>query len=1101
MAETQGITLESLGITPFDPEEEDKEVQPGVTGFKPIEEPLAGSAEGSMQSLGITPLQADIEPEVEDIAPGITGRRPRPEEVGKIRGTTFEVTPETRVISFESFSDEEVLANQVENVSDLRFDPEKDLTNSVVKELLAGRMKFSGLLPSESAFGAPQEVTPESSGQAIRTAADLIVSRYRGEVGQTSTMEDEFALFKRTFPTLNGVLIEGGERIAFSGEGDTTVGISDPVGADPGDLNVIATRYIANLENLATVGVGVATGGSGFLVRAGAEVAGSVLGRAADIELAEKAGLDTRPGTEKTGDLIMTGMFALGGEAVGGLIVGTGNAVRSRRGVIVLDEMKKELVESADRLGLPPPTPGQLNMILARNEARISVFVDDFEKIKSAQRTELLKKMEDELFEAQSIGSVSDEQLTNIISSQKADIRRHLEDVDSDVVGAAEIARDSINEAVFSLKLGRDEKYRRASLAATEDINFQIDDLQGLLKEQVLSQPLGRPKGSAELGELDLGTFASEFTDPLERREALGVIEDTFGKETADDVRDQLKGVKLPTGIDDRFRVLAERITKLSPDIGHFQGFSGYRQLQAIKTNLFDLSQKTPGAASKTNSQRLAGEAHQLVKESLENPSGGGELFRIEWTKANTEAAKVAGIIERGIIKDIRQADPDKLAGTVTSYLNRNSTSGIKLLKKILPKEDFRKVQRVFQTEMFADSDNIITKLDAFGADSQALKELLPAKDRRLLEITGNKIRQVNNSPAATEMTRAGGHAERATNLAKFGTKAETEAAIKIGGDPYKFAVRYGVLSDILDSSTTTLKGSRTMDFNAFTKSVDRWEKKGILPLVFDDDAIKILKDRRFYASMLNDLADVGAPFVGAATAQQAFNPVNAITDVPGWIFSVGSIMSNRPQAKLWLSPRTRRVLYGKDAGKAALDADMGVVAKGLNKILPKGPPVEGGTLKTSVTALSVMQGKFLGIAESYKDPFEDLDLSEATKKLLEKGSQQREESDAVEQNDKTDSFQLPAREGQSLDLNENDMEDISFNFEIINDKNSSDSLKKRAEASIKVATDSLNISRNELRVATISDEAKNMLRSDPSVDGQFDEVFGEGSAKLVLRG
>lgn len=826
----------------------------------------------------------------------------------------------------------------------------KGFFDEVGESLLGFAQDVSKHVPDELVNIDPITKTPIEEGTFPKDAKRLASEQLGGDpvsdkkglpsfgtrwnISRASSIEDKKTELLKGFPDFDVeiVNIEGSSELVWKEPGTTMWNFVDEDDITLDD----AAEFLAEAPEMALeAALFVATKGANLKTRLAFEGGGAAAIEAASQGVSELRGAETRTQADRNKDVALAGFIPLGfdlGIRAGSKII---NFAQGARGTLSPEAAAvRDIAEKYDLAGL---TPGQAMEVLNREEGKLAGLTNVIATAKEKQQIDLAKvwlgqekklanwdsmdnlnlsttvaKMEDELLERFSLGKLK----TNLRDGGKA-LKQGVSDwhtasklTSGRLYGDAYDALDEAAPAMFNMNL----KPR------TTDTGFVELGIQDTARSILKRSAPKLPKSIKAISETDNATLQMIKMHGTEADVA------NFKKEWS-----KRNKVKFDDSISAPIRSIANKFKTIER---HWSGKGETKGLLQIRSQLFDLKQKTPGAASLDQSQKAAKEMYDSITRTLQQPTGGTKQFATKWQTANNHYANFANMAERPSINMVRQAG-ENLPDLVGQFVEHTDVVKLDDLWQILTPATRKTFRAAYQTELLNNPGAIAGKMDKFRNDKGSFTQLIPTMDQEAFRQYGLSWNQLQHHPAINKlMSRSGTGVGRAKDLATSANIAELKQVIKIGGEPIKASLRGGVINDIISPAMMKSKGNGlnateikaltdkglpippggvdALDPKVLADKITEYENSGLLDLIFDKEGIEFVKDMGTYSRYIKSVSDMGASLQSAGVSARAFDAKAALTHPLQWSGAVLELASAKTQAKIWTHPAFFNVIFGK---------------------------------------------------------------------------------------------------------------------------------------------------------------------------------------------
>jgi hypothetical protein len=901
-------------------------------------------------------------------------------------------------------------------------------------------------------FFQPESLAARTLTLSAGNDADVV----RTDLERIPALEDKLNYLQETLPDFQFRVanVDGADHIMFREPDSLTFKpIDRPSKYDAGDIPELAT-YFTTASGLGSILAGVATGGQGLLLRSAAQAGAQGLGELASTVMTTAQGYDTRSTGEKAGDIATMMALAPIGEAIGSTVAGGVNFARGRR--VGVDEYSQRARQAAKNLGFSDLTPGQISELLRRQEMQLeglSSYIGDYKLSQKEQVFNYFKSQVEDLRGLQTLNNTEVDRLVRKRRANLLDTEFALKNSNIDPTTGGKNLFSAVNRYYLA---GREQSKRLYgdAIKIAEDKN-PIFHLGTLTKgdEAVVSEILAAPSFKA----------SDRYIAKLIK---------SGNKDLAKKINRE--GLNLDNGVSEELKEIASTLKNADPNVGNFAGFTGFEQLQALRTRLFDLKTLKPGELPDYNN-KLANKLYDGVTKVIENPSTrSGKDFSAAWKKANDFYREFATTLNRDEIVRIRSAEANDLPTLVSRFGDEANPESLRLLRNTLNDKEWGDFKTAYKGSLLRNPEKINQVLDSFSTNPNITpyekRALITPSDELALRSIGTNIEQLNNSKVVNFLRNSGSTTERALDLAQNGKISEVKQWVDTGKGDVKTALRMGILSDILDSKVSMSKGKEVPDLKTLQLKVEKYKQSGLIDLVFDKKQKQELLDTQLYVSFLNDFNDSGASLQAASKTANAFDFTQLFSEPMKMLQAWAHLSSASTQSRILLSPKFSSMVFG----------DRQIVK-----------PKRFDNLKTVSDYLVNVSSQMGRTTNDYKQQEVDDFFEEQRKKResLIQGGEGAPELGGGPGNDTIGQEELPV-----------DVKELLFyNFKKLNKSDISDLDKAEIEGVIQRVGEKYNKGYDELVLQAIPNKAKELLRTDPSLAEDFDARYGIGTSKLVL--
>lgn len=351
-------------------------------------------------------------------------------------------------------------------------------------------------------------------------------------------------------------------------------------------------------------------------------------------------------------------------------------------------------------------------------------------------------------------------------------------------------------------------------------------------------------------------------------------------KETAQNIqtgvlaRGEVDPIEVSGGLTAELKSVVDDVLALDENMAKFsaegKAWTGFEQLKALRTRLFDLKQSDDGATRRG--------AHQLwesLTDVMDNPISGDPVFVHAYQKASAANWVREDTLEKSFIAQALRSDtPDALA---RKYMTPNNAKALATIHDLVPKETWEQFRTGFMVDLMnsPSAKSAMTKMDNFAAiDSDGLSLLMsPSEQRAMWDFLQRKV-QFEASPVRAILDQQLTLGEQAAAIAKKGSAGELADAIaKSGGanSPFATAAKAGIYKDILDSARkVNEQGIEVLDSGKLVQAIAEWRKGDRLSALFGPDDWRRIELFQKYGAVASETADVGGAMMAGGLRQEA---------------------------------------------------------------------------------------------------------------------------------------------------------------------------------------------------------------------------------------
>jgi len=322
-------------------------------------------------------------------------------------------------------------------------------------------------------------------------------------------------------------------------------------------------------------------------------------------------------------------------------------------------------------------------------------------------------------------------------------------------------------------------------------------------------------------------------------------------------------------GMEPQFKELLEKVVQLK-QVQDSNPLEATQALRAIRTQLLDLAEKTPGAGKKTVSQGRASKMLQTLHgEILANPQGvGGEGAKAAFEKANKLWADRTKVLNAF---SFRQADLAEIGSGEKLYksLTGDMTEDLaRLAQKELPKEEFQNFQQAYITDLMRSPGSISAKLQAA---SEAGEVLIPENVRKTLGVFSRDMQNINKGVLYQLFDVQARDAQTVAGLIDGAAPQELRGLIKSGAMTNRDMQKH-VFQDALDKTTSYRDGVLQVDPARLTSHIEKL-KNGKFWEFLSGPQRNMMQDLETYSSFIKS-ADSGSSIAAAEIAAAQLQPL-----------------------------------------------------------------------------------------------------------------------------------------------------------------------------------------------------------------------------------
>lgn len=631
----------------------------------------------------------------------------------------------------------------------------------------------------------------------------------------------------------------------------------------PGEFSVSDVADLGNLASLETV----ASVASAFAPAKSVtqkmlyEFIAAFSGKTADEVIDQLTGLEDQTGRQVAGEAAEAGFINIVGGRAGDLAARTGNAIRGRGfRSAESDEMtlrRQEAMDAGVRQELrSAPVQGGLGQRATAISERLGSGVPGrrgIEGISADRRGGVADRLQGEAFARDEeglleveIAELGDQGLLDLISQA----RRAADDEAFSGFPFKATTKEQGGQSIFKGADDFAEKTRAATDRAYDEY-FDIIERSGAAYNV---SPL------ISLADDMLKTFKLDRADILTPDgEVLPGGTVSFGQ-----------------GLEAEFRSLAEDISSLK-EVQDRNPLEVTQALRVIRTRLLDMSEKTPGAGTKTNSQRLATKMlRSLHEDVLTNPQGAAVEGAAEaFERANSlwaDRSKVLDALAFSRATRDQVGSGERLFNALTGDITEEVA---KTIKKELPASEFQSFQAALVTDLMRSPDRIPSRLQQLG---RAGEILVPKEMRNTLEVFRRNMRDIDAGILSELFARRAADAGTVSEVIERGTPQDMANLVGqgvIGRDDLQKLI----FQDALDKTTSFVDGRLQVNPLEFTGHVEKLKSGKFWPFLSSSQR-KMLEDLEVYSSFIKSSdsgSSIAAAEIAARQLQPLTNPVGAL--------------------------------------------------------------------------------------------------------------------------------------------------------------------------------------------------------------------------------
>jgi len=739
-------------------------------------------------------------------------------------------------------------------------------------------------VPSQSRSGSgsakfvpfdEEQQLAQSFGQSEFGPSDVSFST-RMRVDSGDNFAEKQNIFKRIFPEGDFQRVPGSGDLVFRREPSESYRLFNPKGADFTDVASITGQAGAPILGELAVNLPFLAGGpAGGLAVAGRSVIGAAGGEA----LKQAYQFFTGVQEQEAGEAFarqpgFEGAMSLVGSGIGSIATKVFDGIRGA-GALSLRPGAREAIQTADRMGVTTPLPGQTtrSRIIERLQGQSGQTTPVIQQSIDRANASLTEALSD-------LGTLSPAERTNAISS----INSALSSSRSQLVNTISSGRNATREEFGQLIQNTRTQFARDSQAGVNEAY----------------------------------NFARSFEEPLFELSNLQETASQIAKQTRVTTKGRGEGATeevIPDGLDE-LRAIARQIQRAEPDS------VGIEQLNAWERQLFDLSQPdVPGGPVREINSK-ARQLRSTVKQTFDEPVSDNKEFVRAWRKARQAAAQRFETLEDSFSLEIARTDRPSLIVDRLMSPQKLTNEDVNLVRRITSDEKFKNIQGAFVDRLLLDPDKITQTLKNY--DEEALQRMVSPRQLEELKNLGRQVDNLNTLniqkavqrqdqflPFIRDLVASDRQTARISSLREF-----VEKNGGLDGNLGR-VIRGGLIEELAKKTTQNIERGegRRIGSRALNKALEDFEERGLTQF-FNRTELSNLRD----ILQLSEFTDVGgegvAGLIGAQTTQQAFQ---------GKFQALVSLVRNLGLGNLLVSKGGKRFIQG--VGKAPTRRELSLPA------------------------------------------------------------------------------------------------------------------------------------------------------------------------------
>ena len=739
-------------------------------------------------------------------------------------------------------------------------------------------------VPSQSRSGSgsakfvpfdEEQQLAQSFGQSEFGPSDVSFST-RMRVDSGDNFAEKQNIFKRIFPEGDFQRVPGSGDLVFRREPSESYRLFNPKGADFTDVASITGQAGAPILGELAVNLPFLAGGpAGGLVVAGRSVIGAAGGEALKQAYQSFTGVQEQEAGEAFARQPgFEGAMSLVGSGIGSIATKVFDGIRGA-GALSLRPGAREAIQTADRMGVTTPLPGQTtrSRIIERLQGQSGQTTPVIQQSIDRANASLTEALSD-------LGTLSPAERTNAISS----INSALSSSRSQLVNTISSGRNATREEFGQLIQNTRTQFAKDSQAGVNEAY----------------------------------NFARSFEEPLFELSNLQETASQIAKQTRVTTKGRGEGATeevIPDGLDE-LRAIARQIQRAEPDS------VGIEQLNAWERQLFDLSQPdVPGGPVREINSK-ARQLRSTVKQTFDEPVSDNKEFVRAWRKARQAAAQRFETLEDSFSLEIARTDRPSLIVDRLMSPQKLTNEDVNLVRRITSDEKFKNIQGAFVDRLLLDPDKITQTLKNY--DEEALQRMVSPRQLEELKNLGKQVDNLNTLniqkavqrqdqflPFIRDLVASDRQTARISSLREF-----VEKNGGLDGNLGR-VIRGGLIEELAKKTTQNIERGegRRIGSRALNKALEDFEERGLTQF-FNRTELSNLRD----ILQLSEFTDVGgegvAGLIGAQTTQQAFQ---------GKFQALVSLVRNLGLGNLLVSKGGKRFIQG--VGKAPTRRELSLPA------------------------------------------------------------------------------------------------------------------------------------------------------------------------------
>ena len=672
------------------------------------------------------------------------------------------------------------------------------------------------------------------AGQKELGEPGLKSSVARFNLARADNLTEKVTLFKNQFPE--------GELIQPPGESKELLFREDPSqpfrkveGPEFEPLNDIIDFIGGDIGPIAgEIGATALMRGANLLPTIFAMFAGATTGEFAEQGVQQLEGVQAQTlgevGTQAVGEGAVSGLFGglgvLGGKAVD--VVRGGGLLKTRPGAAEAMSASEKLKARTD-IEIPGLTPGQAsdNPLIQKIEGQAGATLPTLDRYFNAQN-EAAKSVLTAMRNKPEAGKLLQGSLEALHNKEKRNILRSVIADTAELGAGGEAVQKGIKAYDVGSRYLVNEAYDKAREIATP--RFDITNIKNLADQLKIGAVVPTDEGVQRLG----------FSLSGDLKEVIG----------------QIKALdpSLPDGV-----------------TAAGQPFAATDQLRQIRTMLWDLKTTPPGTVLTPEQRKMTANASELYSEitkTLKTPVNPDPRFKLAWDKANKIAENRFSTKEKIMFLQAAKSEtPTLLADRV---LKPKQFDNLRLLRKVLPNEDFRVLQSSFKQRII-DSGDILGEMGKF--DGPTMNMLLSPVEQKIFKQVGTNLKRLDDVGIQKILERQSktGAAIKELLFREDTARLERFAhLIKKQGKESKVGreIRSGLIDSIAnDVITRDARGIASINSKKLSSMLTVLREKGLTRFLTVSD-LKNLRDLDTLMPFLSQAADTGTSLQAGEAAR-----------------------------------------------------------------------------------------------------------------------------------------------------------------------------------------------------------------------------------------